>query len=135
MMRKVLLPLLFVTAMTMLPSVARAEGRIFELRTYTTLEGKLPALQARFRDDTTRIFKKHGIEVIGYWVPEDGDKAKNTFVYIVAHPSRAAATQNWKDFAADPEWKKVAAESEKNGKIVDHIESVFLDALPFSPLK
>jgi len=121
--------------MTVLPSIARAEGRIFELRTYTTLEGKLPALEARFRDDTTRIFKKHGIEVIGYWVPQDGDKAKNTFVYIVAHPSRAAAEKAWKEFAADPEWKKVAAESEKNGKIVDRIESVFLDALPFSPLK
>jgi hypothetical protein len=121
--------------MTVVPSVARAEGRIFELRTYTTVEGRLPALEARFRDDTTRIFKKHKMEVIGYWVPQEGDKAKNTFIYILAFPSRAAADQAWKDFQADPEWKKVAAESEKDGKIVDHIDRVFMDALPFSPMK
>jgi hypothetical protein len=135
MMRKALLPLLFVTAMTVLPAVARAEGRIFELRTYTAAEGKLPALEARFRDDTTRIFKKHHMDVIGYWVPQDGDKAKNTFIYILAFPNRAAADQAWKDFQADPEWKKVAAESEKDGKLVDKVDRIFLDAVPFSPMK
>ncbi len=133
MMRNTLLPVLFAAA-TLAPSVARAE-RVFELRTYTAPEGKLAALQARFRDDTDRIFKKHHMEVIAYWVPEDPAKAKNTFVYLLAFPSRAAADQAWKDFQADPEWKKVSEESEKNGKIVDKVERMFLDPLSFSPLK
>jgi hypothetical protein len=116
-------------------SVALAENRVYELRTYTAAEGKLEALKARFRDHTITIFKKHGIESIGYWVPQDGDRSKNTLIYIVAHPSREAATKNWAEFQADPEWKKVAAESEANGKLVLKVESVFMDPTEFSKLK
>src|SRR5450631_2618216 len=133
MMRK-LLPLLFVgTALTLLS--APAQARIFELRTYTAAEGKLPELSARFRDHTTRIFKKHNMEVVGYWIPQDPEKSKNTFVYILAFPSREAADKAWLDFQADPEWKKVAAESEANGKLVLKVDRMFLDATPFSPMK
>src|SRR5260370_4295183 len=87
----------------LLPTVIHAQpkGRIFELRTYTTNEGKLDALQARFRDHTMRIFQKHGMTNVGYWVPED---KPNTLIYIISHPSREAAKQNWDAFRADPEW-------------------------------
>jgi len=68
-------------------------------------------------------------------VPQDGDRSKNTLIYILAHPSREAAAQNWKEFVADPEWKKVSADSEANGKIVNHVESVFMDPADFSKLK
>ena len=129
MIRK-LLPLLLLFGV-----VALAENRVYELRTYTAAEGKLEALKARFRDHTITIFKKHGIESIGYWVPQDGDRSKNTLIYIVAHPSREAATKNWADFQADPEWKKVAAESEANGKLVLKVDSVFMDPTEFSKLK
>ena len=114
---------------------AAAAARVFELRTYTAAEGKLPELSARFRDHTTRIFKKHNMEVIGYWIPQDPEKSKNTFVYLLAFPSREAADKAWMDFQADPEWKKVAAESEANGKLVLKIDRMFLDATPFSPMK
>lgn len=129
MIRK-LLPLLLLFGV-----VALAENRVYELRTYTAAEGKLEALKARFRDHTITIFKKHGIESIGYWVPQDGDRSKNTLIYIVAHASREAATKNWADFQADPEWKKVAAESEANGKLVLKVDSVFMDPTEFSKLK
>ena len=132
MMRK-LLPLLFLVTALMLP--ASAASRVFELRTYTAAEGKLPELSARFRDHTTRIFKKHNMEVVGYWIPQDPEKSKNTFVYILAFPSREAADKAWADFQADPEWKKVAAESEANGKLVLKVDRMFLDATPYSPLK
>ena len=132
MMRK-LLPLLLLATALMLP--ASAASRVFELRTYTAAEGKLPELSARFRDHTTRIFKKHNMEVIGYWIPQDPEKSKNTFVYILAFPSREAADKAWADFQADPEWKKVAAESEANGKLVLKVDRMFLDATPYSPLK
>jgi hypothetical protein len=129
MIRK-LLPLLLLFGV-----VALAENRVYELRTYTAADGKLEALKARFRDHTIAIFKKHGIESIGYWVPQDGDRSKNTLIYLLAHPSREAATKDWAEFQADPEWKKVAAESEANGKLVLKIESVFMDPTEFSKLK
>ena len=114
---------------------AFAQNRVYELRTYTCFEGKLEALKARFRDHTIQIFEHHGIESVGYWVPEDPEKSKTTLIYIVAHPSRAAAEKNWKEFINDPEWKKVAADSEANGKIVQKVESVFMDPADFSKLK
>ena len=127
MIRK-LLPLLLLMSVM-------AFGKIYELRTYTCEPGKLDALKARFRDHTVRIFNKHGMESIGYWVPEEPERSSNTLIYILAHPSREAADKNWKEFADDPEWKKVQAESEANGKIVQKVERVWMDPTEFSKLK
>src|ERR1043166_8191961 len=91
--------------LSLLAGFAFADNRVFELRTYVCHPGKLEALKTRFRDHTIRIFKKHGMDSIGYWVPQD-DRKDTTLIYIIAHKSRAQADQNWKDFSADPEWKK-----------------------------
>ena len=117
------------------PVQAQSAGQVYELRTYTAPEGKLKDLQARFRDHTVRIFNRHGMKSIGYFTPQDAPNSSNTLVYLLAHPSRDAAKKNWDDFRNDPEWKKVAAESEVNGKIVAKVESVFLDPTDFSALK
>jgi hypothetical protein len=114
---------------------ALAQNRVYELRTYTCYEGKLPDLLKRFREHTITIFNRHGMESIGYWVPQDAERSKTTLIYILAHPSREAATKNWTEFRNDPEWKKVSAESEANGKIVMKVESVFMDPTDFSKLK
>lgn len=115
---------------------AQAQGRkVFELRTYTAPEGRLNDLVARFRNDTLRIFEKHGMENVGYWVPTDAPAASNTLVYILAHDSRDAATKSWAAFRDDPEWKAVAERTQANGPIVSKVESVFLEATDFSPLK
>jgi hypothetical protein len=115
---------------------AFAENRVFELRVYTANEGKLEALKARFRDHTTAIFKKHHMEVIAYWTPQSDDpKAKDAFIYILAHPSREAATKNWKEFQDDLQWKQVKADSEKEGALAKKVESTFMDPTSFSPLK
>jgi hypothetical protein len=123
-------------AMAMLTSTtARAADQVFELRTYTTYDGKLDALKARFRDHTITIFNRHGITSIGYWVPNDAEKSKNTLIYIVSHPSIEEAKKHWAEFGADPEWKKVSADSEKDGKIVMKVESVYMTPTEFSMLK
>lgn len=114
---------------------AAAPARVFEMRTYTTFDGKLDALNARFRNHTTRIFEKHGMQNIGYWTPLEGPTKNNTLVYIIAHPSREAAKAAWDAFRNDPEWKKVAAESEKDGKINQKVESVFLEPTDYSKIK
>lgn len=116
-------------------SASVAAARVFELRTYTTPAGQLPALHRRFRDHTMELFARHGMTNVGYWTPQDSARHENTLVYMLAYPSRQAARDSWAAFSADPEWQRVRAESEANGKIVEKVESVFLDATDFSPMK
>lgn len=126
--------LLFSAACLMHVFVAEVDADVYELRTYTTNEGKLDDLNARFRDHTVGLFKKHGIESVGYWVPTDGEKAKNTLIYVIKHDSREAAAKSWKAFATDPAWRKVARESQVDGKILaKRPESVYMEATDYSP--
>jgi hypothetical protein len=115
---------------------AQSSGqRVFELRTYYTHPGKLPDLQARFRTHTTKLFEKHGMTNIGYWVPQDEPAHSNTLIYVIAHASREQAKKNWAAFGADPEWVKVRTASEVNGKIVEKVDSVFMDATDYSTIR
>ena len=116
-------------------SGSQPAGKVYEMRTYTAAEGKFDALNARFRDHTVKLFEKHGITNVGYWVPMDGDKAQNTLIYILAHKSKDAAAASWKAFGEDPDWKTAREESEKGGKIVQKVESVFLKPVDYSAIK
>ena len=113
----------------------QAENRVFELRTYVSKEGKLDNLLARFRDHTTRLFEKHGMENIGYWVAADAPASQTTLIYVVAHKSREAATASWDAFRKDPAWVKAKTASEANGAIVDNVTSVFMNPTDFSKIK
>jgi hypothetical protein len=107
--------------------------RVFELRIYHAYEGKLDDLLRRFRDHTTKLFEKHGIKNVAYWTPTDEPLKGRTLVYILAHPSRDAATTNWQAFRDDPEWQSVRDKSEANGKLVEKIDSTFMTLTDFSP--
>jgi NIPSNAP len=122
---------------TLAPSASLAkDSKCYEIRTYYAAPGKLEDLHARFRNHTMKLFKKHGMGVVGFWGPTDKEKgSENTLVYVMVFPSREARNQAWRDFAADPEWQKVRAESEKNGKLTDKVESVILGATDYSPIK
>jgi NIPSNAP len=127
---------LFVGASMRPESIAHAQGtRVFEIRTYTTPEGKLEALESRFRDNTIRIFNRHNMTSIGYWTPQDAPLSQNTLIYILAHPSREEAKKNWDAFRSDPEWVKVKAASEANGPLTTKVESVFVNPTDFSQIK
>ena len=110
-------------------------GRVFELRTYTAHPGKFEAMKARFRQTIIPLFKKHKLELVGFWVYADAPGSENTLVYVLAHPSREAAAANWKAFLADPERVKAWAETEKDGPINLKVESVFLNAFDASPIR
>jgi hypothetical protein len=113
----------------------KVDGRVFELRTYYAAEGKMDELKARFRDHTNKLFEKHGMTIIGFWTPTKPEEAQKKLIYILAFPSQDAARASWNAFLADPEWVAVRKESEKNGKIMERFESVFLNPTDFSPLK
>jgi hypothetical protein len=112
-------------------SVAETDPRCFELRTYHAAPGKLDALNARFRDHTMELFKKHGMVNVGYWVPVDN--TNNVLIYLLAYPSREAREKSWKAFMADPEWQAAQKASEENGRLVLRVESVFMRATDYSP--
>jgi len=112
-----------------------ASARVFELRVYHTYPGRLTALQNRFRDHTITIFNKHHMTSIGYWVPQDSPQNENTLIYIIAHESRDAAKKNWMEFVADPEWQQVAKASEADGKIVEKIDSTYMNPADYSQIQ
>lgn len=114
------------------PADDKPAARLYEMRIYYAAPGKLDALNARFRDHTVKLFKKHGMENVGYFVPV-GNNKDGKLVYFLSYPDKAARDKSWKDFLADPEWKKAAAESEKDGKILAKIEAKFLTATDYSP--
>lgn len=112
--------------------------RVFEMRTYHAADGKIDALHARFRDHTSRLFEKHGMTIIGYWVQIDktsGAPNSNQLVYILAYPTMEAREASWKAFQSDPVWQKAKAESEANGRLVERVDSVFLKPTDYSPVK
>ncbi|MEQ1853702.1 MAG: NIPSNAP family protein, partial [Chthoniobacteraceae bacterium] len=124
--------LLMTTLAAALPVfTAAADTRCFEMRTYYAAPGKLDELLARFRNHTVKLFEKHGITNIGYWVPVEN--AENKLIYVIAFPSREAQKESWKAFAADPDWQRARKASEENGKLLAKVESVFLSATDFSP--
>jgi hypothetical protein len=110
-------------------------GKVFDMRIYTTNPGKREALHARFRDYTCKLFQKHGMELIGFWTPTEGEDAQNTLIYIVAFPNAEAQKKAWDAFWADPEWKKIKADSEKDGVLVKEIKGKNLKATDYSPLR
>jgi hypothetical protein len=118
-------------ATTITAFAAEKDTRVFEMRTYTAEPGKLDELHTRFRDHTVRLFEKHGMTNIGYWVPIENPE--NKLIYVLAYPSREARETSWKAFSADEDWKKARDASRASGKLVTKVESVFLSATDFSP--
>lgn len=115
------------------PALEQTSTTVYELRVYHAFEGKLDDLLRRFRDHTVRLFEKHGIRNVAYWTPVDEPLKGRTLFYILAHPSREAATANWNAFRNDPEWQDVQKRSEANGKLVEKVDSTFLTLTDFSP--
>jgi len=112
-----------------------AANRLFELRTYHAAPGKLDALQARFANHTLRLFAKHGLAVVGFWVARDANgQPGDDLVYLLAFQDSEAREQCWEAFRADPDWVKARAESEADGPLLNSLESVFLDPTSYSPM-
>ena len=103
-------------------STSAQNQKVFELRTYQATPGNLGNLHARFRDHTIRIFRKHGMEIVGFWSPTSEEERDDILVYLLAHDSQDAADASWQAFGADPEWASVAEESNKNGQILAGVE-------------
>ena len=116
-------------------STSAQNQKVFELRTYQATPGNLGNLHARFRDHTIRIFRKHGMEIVGFWSPTSEEERDDILVYLLAHDSQDAADASWQAFGADPEWASVAEESNKNGQILAGVERKYMVATDYSPMR
>jgi hypothetical protein len=130
---KTILPFIVVTGLVALSAgpAGAADTRCFEMRIYYAAPGKLDALNTRFREHTCKLFEKHGMVNIGYWLPMTN--TENKLVYLLAYPNREAREKSWKEFGADPDWQAAAKASEKDGRLVTKADSIFLAATDFSP--
>jgi NIPSNAP len=107
---------------------------VFELRVYKAAEGKLDKLDARFRDHTIELFKRHGIKSVGYWHATDEPASANTLIYIVKHANADAAKASWQAFAADPDWTKAAKESGV-GRLAEPPGSTYMKPTDYSAIR
>jgi len=119
-----------------LNQVRADSNRVFELRIYHAVPGKAPALQDEFRTKVTKLFAKHDLKALGYWAPLDAPDSQNTFVYILAHPSRDAAKAHWDAFRADPDFQAMMKEQQApEAKLVEKVDSTYMAPTDFSPVK
>ena len=131
-MKSLVALLLCVLAFSASGLAAADTAPVYELRIYYTLPGKMPDLLTRFRDHTCKLFEKHGMVNVGYWLPVEA-KDQDKLYYVLKHASRDAAKASWKAFGDDPEWKTVREASEAAGKIVSKVDSTFLAATDYTP--
>jgi NIPSNAP len=118
-----------------LNEVRADSNRVFELRIYHALPGKLPAMESRFRDTTSKLLVKHDLNVIGYWIPDSKSPAwDNTFVFLLAHSSREEAEKNWREMAADPGFQEII-KSEQKERLLDKADTTYMQPTDFSPMK
>ena len=128
---------LFTSRVTHLREVRADSNRVFELMIYHTVSGKVPALESIFRD-VAKLQTKYHLNVVGYWVPNEDPAWKDTFVYLVVHPSRKEAEANWHALHADPEFLPYRKSAEPliekvNGNF--KVDEVYMRPTDFSAMR
>jgi hypothetical protein len=126
--------LLVASRLSHLQQASADSNRVFELRVYHALPGKLPPLESRFRDTTSKILARHNLNVVGYWVTDGASASGNAFIWVVAYSSPEDGKKNWDAMRADPEFQKVVS-AEQAEKLVEKVDVTYMRSTDFSPLK
>ena len=104
---------------------------VYELRVYRCMPGRKGDLVARFRNHTMGFFKRHGIDVVGFWDTLVGDT--DELIYMTRYNSWEEREKKWGAFQADEEWQRVREQTQARGPIVEHIRTALLTETDFSP--
>lgn len=110
-----------------------SDSRCFELRTYTVKgegPGSIDLLHSRFRENTNRLFRKHGMTIVGFWQPLNTGM-ESTLIYLLAYKDAAARDAAWNAFRTDPEWTEVT----KKMQVGTAVQSVFMNSTDYGPMK
>ena len=115
----------------------RTASQVFELRVYKTMPGKRETLANRFRDHTSAMFERAGMKNVGYFNAITGDDTDDTFVYLLAYPSREARDDMWRELGTYEDFQDliVQVERDDNRKLVDTIDARLLVPTSYSELK
>lgn len=123
--------------LTRVRQVSADANHVFELMIYHTNPGKAAELEDLFRGDS-KVMAQHGVNVIGFWVPNESPEWKDTFVYVVDFPSREEAKKRWAELRADPAGRPYIEAAklilEKVGENY-HVDEIFMRPADFSPMK
>jgi hypothetical protein len=106
---------------------------LFEYRVYEVVPGRMPNLNRRFETITLAYFKKHGIDVVGFWEAVAG--TTNELHYLLRYDDLAHRQRAWDAFAADPGWLADRAATEADGPIVARVRNQFWRPTPYSPMQ
>lgn len=108
---------------------------IYQIRTYTTAPEKLDVLVDRFDRVNLPLFDRHGITLVGAWIPHESDTEGDRLVYLVAFANRESADRSWESFLNDPEWiDAFAQEQSRHANVVTGVQTVFLEPTDYSPV-
>jgi hypothetical protein len=128
---------LITARLTHAKQVSADANHVFELMIYHTIPGKAQALEAIFRDDS-KLMARHGVNVVGFWVPNESPEWKDTFVYVVDFPSREEAKKRWAELHADPETRPYVEAAKPIIQMVDgqyRVDEIYMRPSDFSALK
>jgi len=125
---------LMTTRMALTDRVQADSNRLFELRVYHDLPGKLPVMESRFREKTSKILARHNLNVVGYWVTADASSSENSFIFMLAYQSREEAKKNWQAVRLDPEFQEIE-KAEQTEKALEKADLTYMRPTDFSPMK
>ncbi|GAA4550227.1 NIPSNAP family protein [Pseudonocardia xishanensis] len=107
---------------------------VIELREYTTIPGRMPAMVARFREHALPLFVRHGMDCLFVSVTELGEDCANQLVYALRFDSHEDMVAKWRAFRTDPDWQEAKRQSEAAGPLVSRSSRRLLDEEPFQQL-
>ena len=118
------------------PADAKRAPRIFELRTYESVNEKASRRKVKmFEDGEIAIFRRLGMTPVFFGQTIVGPNLPN-LIYMLAFDDLASRERRWRDFGADPEWQKLRAQPGlSDAEIVSNISNAILRPLAFSPIR
>lgn len=125
---------LMATRLSNIGLVKAENNHLFELRVYHVVPGKMPTMESRFRQTTSKLLAKHNLNVVGYWTSEESTGSDNTFVFLLSHQSREEARKNWNAMGTDPDFLEVI-KSEQTDKTLEKAEVMYMLPTDFSAMK
>ena len=118
------------------PTEGRRAARIFELRTYESVNEKASQRKIRmFNDGEMGIFRKLGMTPVFFG---QGIVGRNlpSLTYMLAFDDLASREKLWRAFGSDPEWQKLRIQPGlSDAEIVSNISNQVLRPLASSPIR
>jgi hypothetical protein len=118
------------------PADPKRAARIFELRTYESVNEKASRRKIKmFEDGEAAIFRRMGMGPVFFGQTLVGRNLPS-LTYMLSYDDLAARDRLWRAFGSDPEWQKLRAQPGlSDAEIVSNITNTILRPLSFSQIR